>query len=252
MQPTIEQITRRPDTWRGFSSPASTKPEHYFTTTTPIAPANSDWHGVDAMPTGHTALDQVLQFGGWPLHGGCEVLCDCRGMGDMGLFLPTMRNLSEQGRWQAFIDPPHIPYAPQLAAEGIDTQHILMIHSKSREERLWATEQALRSTTCSVVFSWLGSDNYRYAELRKLQLAAVENDTLAIFFRTTDASEQHSPMSLRIQLSRYHDVLIRKQRNGRRDIQVTLDSSEVAPHAMTWQEVMNQSQAPTPYDQHAG
>ena len=46
----------------------------------------------------------------------------------------------------------------------------MMVHPKTREELLWATEQAVRSTTCSVV-CWLGSTHYRYAELRKLQLA---------------------------------------------------------------------------------
>ena len=109
----------------------------------------------------------------------------------MGLFLPIMATLSAQKRWQAFIAPPHIPYAPMLGTRGVATEQILLVHTKNREEQLWATEQAIRSTTCSVVFSWLGS-GYRYAELRKLQLAATETDTLAILFRSDSAAEQHT------------------------------------------------------------
>ena len=85
----------------------------------------------------------------------------------MGVFMPMMKQLSGQGRWQVFIDPPYTPYAPLLAGEGIDLQEIMLVHPKSRDEVLWSTEQALRSSTCSAVFVWLGATDYRYAELRK-------------------------------------------------------------------------------------
>ena len=45
-----------------------------------------------------------------------EALRVSLGLGAMGLFLPAMEQLSEQGRWQVFIAPPYIPYAPLLAA----------------------------------------------------------------------------------------------------------------------------------------
>lgn len=101
-----------------------------------------------------------------------------------------------------------------------------MVHPKDREERLWATEQAIRSTTCSVVFSWLGASDYRYAELRKLQLAATENDTLVVLFRAHQAAEQHTPFSLRLTVNRYHTVDILKQRGGRPASNIRLPDEE--------------------------
>ena len=206
MSDPLEHIIRRPDTWRGLEVPNNVRHLSH--------PANSDWHGVDALPSGFAELDKQLSLKGWPQRGSIEVLSDSCGMGSMGLFLPAMETLSKQGRWQAFIGAPQLPYAPLLAARGIDTRQILMVHPKHREDRLWATEQALRSTTCSIVFSWLGASEYRYAELRKLQLAAAENDTLAILFRSTDAMQQHTPASLRLMMSGYRIIDIVKQRGG--------------------------------------
>ena len=176
----LEHIINRSDTWRGMDTGNNAFRQH--------SPANSDWHGVDALPTGFTELDNGIALGGWPLHGGIEVLGDDNNVNSMGLFLPIMVTLSAQKRWQAFIAPPHIPYAPMLSTRGVATEQILLVHTKNREEQLWATEQAIRSTTCSIVFSWLGSGEYRYAELRKLQLAATETDTLAILFRSDSAA----------------------------------------------------------------
>ena len=206
MNDPLEHIIRRPDTWRGLDAPGNL--------ITLSHSANSDWHGVDALPTGFAELDEQLASKGWPQRGCIEVLSDGSGMGSMGLFLPTMEKLSEQGRWQAFIGAPQLPYAPLLTARGIATEQILMVHPKCREDLLWATEQAIRSTTCSIVFAWLGASDYRYAELRKLQLAAAENDPIAIVFRATEVASQHTPASLRLLLSGYRTVDILKQRGG--------------------------------------
>ena len=218
MSDPLEHIINRPDTWRGMNTG-----ENVFAMRTS---ANSDLHGVDTLPTGFAALDAEIAMSGWPLRGGVEVLSKDSGTDSMGLFLPTMAALSDQHRWQAFIAPPHAPYAPLLAARGIATEQILMVHPKDREERLWATEQAIRSTTCSVVFSWLGASDYRYAELRKLQLAATENDTLVVLFRAHQATEQHTPFSLRLTVNRYHTVDILKQRGGRPASNIRLPDEE--------------------------
>jgi cell division inhibitor SulA len=231
MNHSIEHIISRPDTWRGFKGPIQSR----FVLRG--RSANSEWHGTDHLPTGFAALDPHLQAGGWPKRGAIEVLSDSCGMGAMGLFLPTMATLSEQSRWQTFVAPPYTPYSPLLSARGIDTQQVLMVHPKDREELLWATEQALRSTTCSIVFSWLGATDFRYAELRKLQLAAAENDTLAVLFRSTDAQQQHSPASLRLLMSGYRQVRILKQRGGSEGIDIRLPCEEDVPGQPQWWEL---------------
>ncbi len=223
----LEHIINRSDTWRGMDTGNST--------VTMRSSANSDWHGVGALPTGFSELDRQISLGGWPLHGGIEVLGNDNNANSMSLFLPTMIALSKQKRWQAFITPPHIPYAPRLHGCGVATEQILLVHPKNREERLWATEQAIRSTTCSVVFSWLGSGEYRYAELRKLQLAATENDTLAILFRSSTTEEHHTPFSLRLTINPHRTVNILKQRGGKPSGRIVLPlEDDLASQPQPW------------------
>ena len=219
MNEMLEQVINRRDTWRG---------QHSFLQYSGD-PANSDCHGPDTLSSGYSTLDAALSQGGLPIGSNIELLTDGCGMGAMGLFLPAMEKLSAQGRWQAFIAPPYIPYAPLLAARGIDTQQVLLVHPQSREDLLWSTEQALRSSTCSAVFSWLGADQYRYSELRKLQLAAAGSDTLSVLFRPHQAAHNHAPASLRLQMREYRKVHILKQRGGKQCIDVELPPSEDVP-----------------------
>ncbi|MFT4613298.1 MAG: protein ImuA [Bacteroidia bacterium] len=227
MNDTLEQICNRRDTWRGHQGMLNSRHGHYKSA---YAPANSDCYSSGGgLTTGYSTLNSELQQGGWPLDSTIEFLSDSTGLGAMGLFMPAMERLSEQGRWQVFIAPPYIPYAPLLAARGIDTQQILLVHPQNREDLLWATEQALRSTTCSAVFSWLGAQEYRYGELRKLQLAAASGETLAVLMRPSQAGHNHSPASLRLQMREYREVHILKQRGGNQGIDIPLPPCEDVP-----------------------
>ena len=120
MNDALEHIINRNDTWRGRH-----RRFHHHEPS-----ANSDSHSCNTgagLNTGFSSLDAQLDQGGWPLDSTIELLSDGNGLGAMGLFLPAMQQLSEQGRWQAFIAPPYIPYAPLLAARGIDTQQVLLV-----------------------------------------------------------------------------------------------------------------------------
>ena len=219
MNDILEQVISRSDTWRGSNS-------HFGGH---AASANNACHTRGGLHTGYSTLNAELQQGGWPLDGTIELLSDGCGLGAMGLFLPAMEQLSAQGRWQVFIAPPYIPYAPLLAARGIDTRQILMVHPRNQKDLLWATEQALRSTTCSAVFSWLGARDYRYGDLRKLQLAAASGDTLSVLFRPVEAGRLHAPASLRLHMRAYRRVHILKQRGGNQGIAVDLPAAEDIP-----------------------
>ena len=221
MNDALQRVIQRNDTWRGN--------EGRFAGQFLSANGNCYQEGA-GLPTGYSTLDSELQQHGWPLGSTIELLSDGCGLGAMGLFLPAMEQLSEQGRWQVFIAPPYTPYAPLLAARGIDTQQVLLVHPRNREDLLWATEQALRSSTCSAVFSWLGADNYSYSELRKLQLAAAGGDSLAVLFRPRQAAHNQAPASLRLQMREYRQVHILKQRGGNQAIDVDLPQAEDIPH----------------------
>ena len=179
-------------------------------------------------------------------------------MGDLDLEFDAERLLfsmpGEQGRWQVFIAPPYIPYAPLLAARGIDTRQVLLVHPQNRQDLLWSTEQALRSTTSSAVFSWLGAYQYSYAELRKLQLAAASGDSLAVMFRPNQAAHNHSPASLRLQMREYRKVHILKQRGGNQCVDVELSPDEDMPQQpQLWElpaEINSSDKGSEPFSRH--
>ncbi len=212
----LDQVMRRSDTWRGSDC-------------RDIAPQAG-------LATGYRELDEELYGNGWPLGQTIELLSDSNGLGAMGLFLPAMEALSEKGRWQVFIAPPFMPYAPLLDARGIDTQQVLLVHPQNRQDLLWSIEQALRSTTCSAVFAWLGAGEYRYSELRKLQLAAADSDTLSVLFRPRQAMHNHAPASLRLEMSAYRQVNVIKQRGGNQSFEVALgEDNDVPGQPQLWE-----------------
>ncbi|GAB3280841.1 translesion DNA synthesis-associated protein ImuA [Parahaliea aestuarii] len=215
----FEQVMRHRDTWRGRTSDFSAM----------TGSANSERHHPAGLPTGYTGLDAALVHEGWPPGTCIEVLSDSCGMGAMGLFLPAMETLTAQGRWQAFIAPPFTPYAPLLKARGVDTGQVLLIHPTSREQQLRSIEKALRSTHCSAVFSWLGAADYPCDELRRLERAAADSDTLAVLFRATSAAYSPSPAGLRLQISDYRKVRILQQLGGSQWGDICLSADDDMP-----------------------
>jgi hypothetical protein len=63
---------------------------------------------------------------------------------------------------------------------------------------LWAAEQALASNACGAVLAWL--PRAKYAELRRLQIAAEGGRAPAFLFRSAEAASESSPAALRIAL----------------------------------------------------
>ena len=181
------------------------------------------------LATGYRQLDEALRGNGWPTGNAIEMLSDGNGIGAMGPFLPAMERLSAQGRWQMFIAPPFMPYAPLLAARGIDTRQVLMVHPRNHRGLLWSVEQALRSGTCSAVFAWMGSAGGSYAELRKLQQAAADSGALSVLFRPGRAARSRSPAPLRLTMSAYRQVHILKQRGGSQRVDVRLSEDNDVP-----------------------
>ena len=82
------------------------------------------WRGGDcapepaALPSGFPALDAMLPGRGWPGGALTEIVLEREGIGEIRLTLPALARLQAQGRDIAWIAPPHVPYAPALAAQG--------------------------------------------------------------------------------------------------------------------------------------
>jgi hypothetical protein len=172
------------------------------------------------LPTGFAALDRCLPCGGWPRRGLIEILTDRHGIGELSLLMPALATLcrdpregGDDGGWLAWVSPPYQPYAPALAAAGIDVHRVLVVRAGAPAE--WAMEQALRSEACSAVLGW--ADPREMQSLRRLQLGAEQSQCLAVLFRPLQAGRRPSPAVLRIELQANREGLqarIVKSRGG--------------------------------------
>lgn len=150
--------------------------------------------------TGFAPLDAQLPGGGLPRGGLVEVLHASRGIGELSFLLGALRQVAAEGRAIAWIQPPHLPYAPALASHGVPLEACLVVRPATPEEALWSADQALRSGACGAALFWL-PEKTDYAALRRLQMAAEAGRCLAILFRSPVAAMQSTPAHLRIALS---------------------------------------------------
>ena len=155
--------------------------------------------GCPSIASGFAALDAELQGGGWPCGALTEILPQHEGIGELRILGPALAQLASRKKFIAWIAPPHLPYAPALAAAGITLERILIVKTTRDSDSLWAAEQALRSAACGGVLAWPRA--IRYPQLRRLQLAAEDGRCLAVLFRTTEAAREPSPAVLRIALA---------------------------------------------------
>lgn len=174
----LNKVLRHPSIWQGRRT-GQRHPQTRF----------------DGESTGFAELDERLA-GGWPKGMLTEILYEADGVGELSLIMPALAQMSRQGRWLAWVSPPHIPYAPALSAKGVDLSRVLMIHPRAETDTLWSIEQALRSGTCGAVLAWLDKADDR--SLRRLQLAAAEGQSWGVLFRHADAAQEPSPAALRL------------------------------------------------------
>lgn len=173
----LEQLLQRNDVWRGRRGPV---------------------FGSDRLSTGFADLDAELPEGGWPRAALIELMPASAGIGELSLLLPSLARLVDDRRWLAWIDPPYVPYAPALAAAGIDLSRVLCVRPRNQAENLWALEQALRAGTCAAVLAWPG--RLDAGQTRRLQLAAEAGDGYGFVFLPPEAAASASVAALRLSL----------------------------------------------------
>ena len=217
------------------------------------------WRGSDlarvtapSLPTGFPGLDAELPGGGWSAGALTEILPAHEGIGELRLFGPALAALTAGGKWLAWIAPPHRPYAPALAAAGIDLARMFIVRTKSDRETLWAVEQALASRACGAVLAWPAAASY--PELRRLQLAAEGSRGLAVLFRsplfTTRAAAESSPAALRIALDTANGGLalrILKRRGAPLDRAVLLPATPLASRRPALEHPPARAERPEPH-----
>ena len=181
----------------------------------------SIWRGGDcapepaATPSGFPELDAVLPGQGWPQAALTEVLLAREGIGEIRLMLPALARLQADRRDVVWIAPPHLPYAPALAAAGLDLARLLIVRCHSVADQLWAYEQSLRAPECGAAFAWLGAHDDRV--LRRLAVAAREGRTWGVLWRRPGQQILASAAPLRLALApqdRWLAVRVLKRRGG--------------------------------------
>lgn len=151
-----------------------------------------------AVPTGYQVLDSELPGGGWPTAALTEILSSQEGIGELGLLLPALAALTWAGKRVVWLAPPHLPYAPALAAAGINLAQLAVVRAPGRRDALWAAEQALRAGCCHALLGWFRRASYD--DLRRLAVAAEGSSAIVALFRPREAAAQSSPACLRLAL----------------------------------------------------
>ena len=163
------------------------------------------WRGGDCAPepasiaSGFAELDAALPGGGWPRGALTELLLEREGIGELRLALPALARLQAEGRSIVWVAPPYRPYAPALAAAGLDLARLIVVRGCTAAEALWAYEQALRAPECGAAFGWIHSHEERV--LRRLQVAAREGRTWGVLWRRPGQRASATAAPLRLSLA---------------------------------------------------
>lgn len=163
------------------------------------------------LPSGFAELDRELPGRGWPQGQLVELLADDAGIGELSLLAPALAQLALARRCAVWVlaadadsrSPQALPYAPALAAAGIDLARTIFVKPATPREGLWAIEQALRAQHLGAVIGWLpaGSSAGDFKALRRLHLLAQRHRALAFVLRPTRDTQAPSPAALRLQLA---------------------------------------------------
>lgn len=153
--------------------------------------------------TGFAALDRILPCRGWPRGAVMEVTVADWGIGELSLFLPLMTHYQQIRRYVTWVDPPHTPYPPALAAGGLDLGLCrVLLNPQKKQQVLWCAEKLLQSSACGLVMAWPQSLSGR--SVRRLQLAVEDSEALCVLWRKVDRVHawEGSPAAMRLYLSR--------------------------------------------------
>ena len=113
------------------------------------------WRGCDlgaqageVVSSGFEALDAELPGGGWPCQSIAEVLSPQPSVLEWRVIGPALRAIVAAGRNVVVVGPPKTPHLPGLRHSGIDEKHLVWVRADTPAERLWCTEQLVKSGAC--------------------------------------------------------------------------------------------------------
>jgi protein ImuA len=117
-------------------------------------------------------------------------LCEWRLLG------ASLSRIVASGGHIILVSPPKHPHLPGLMQHGLHQHQIVWLDAKTPAERLWTTEQLVKSNPAGAILSWL--PQARPEQLRRLQVHAQACDSPVFLFRPATAQQDASPAPLRL------------------------------------------------------
>lgn len=151
------------------------------------------------VASGWAALDEELPGGGWPCRAVTEVLATQPSVLEWRLLSPALRQVVAAGGQIVVVGPPRHPHLPGLLHEGLDERMLVWIRAEAPSERMWVTEQLIRSNAAGAIVAWL--PQARQEQLRRLQVAALACEGLVFLCRPAAARHEASAAPLRVHAS---------------------------------------------------
>lgn len=172
--------------------------------TLPIGVREAVWLGDDVgrddgetVPTGYAELDAALPGNGWPTRALSEVLSAQAPLCEWRLLEGAVPAMVAGGGQIFLVAPPQPPHAGGLQQLGLPPDRLVWIQAKTPAERLWCTEQLVKSNPMGAVLAWL--PQARAEQIRRLQVHAQSCHSPVFLFRPLAAEREPSPAPLRIQ-----------------------------------------------------
>lgn len=148
--------------------------------------------------TGWPTLDCELPGGGWPCHSITEILQPQPLVCELRLLAPALRAVTAAGRTVVLVGPPKQPHMPGLRLAGLDERLLVWIQADAPSQRLWVTEQLVKSNACGALVAWL--PQARQDQIRRLQICAQISEGPVFLCRPAAAQHEASAAPLRVQL----------------------------------------------------
>jgi hypothetical protein len=99
-----------------------------------------------------------------------------------------------------------------------------VVRNTHRDALLAALVDIVKSQCCLAILAWEGRSKWRYAELRKLQLAATQSQCLSLCMRKQKPGRVQSPAPLRL-----HSQLV----EGGLQVRLLKQRGQFKPHTVT-------------------
>ncbi|MEO6531947.1 MAG: translesion DNA synthesis-associated protein ImuA [Pseudolysinimonas sp.] len=148
------------------------------------------------LSSGWALLDAELPGGGWPRRAVTEILATQPSVLEWRLLSPALRQVVAAGGQIVVIGPARHPHLPGLLHEGLSERQLVWIRAEAPSERMWVTEQLIKSNSAGAIIAWL--PQARQEQLRRLQVASQACEGLVFLCRPTAARHEASAAPLRV------------------------------------------------------